>query len=255
MLNHSCCIISANHIFAAQFKRSWIIQEIGTNARATMFWGDNEIDWNVLHTVCEKLTDYHHRQSKFNIRTSDGKYFFKRFVEPDPTGYHANRFNFIYELHRARGLKVSDDRDVVFAWLGCYSVRTPNEEFASLRADYEKTVEEAYIDLAEWARMGTNDGKSGSALIVLAAVKHKLSPSQNASADNLDPDTKSTHPEKLPSWVPDWRTYQSFILSGPVNAHRAHGNSFPKLGIGHHYPVLRIHGVEFHTVTACSRPL
>ena len=84
------------------------------------------MDWMVLHRVCEKLTDYHYLRKRFDIRTSQIKYVFKRFVEPPRDSYHANRFDFMYELHRARGLKVTDQRDRVFAMLGHYSVSGPN---------------------------------------------------------------------------------------------------------------------------------
>ena len=71
-----------------------------------MFWGNSEMEWTILHSVCENLTDYHLLRSKFNIRTSEIKYVFQRFVTPDITSHHANRVNFVYELHhRARGLK------------------------------------------------------------------------------------------------------------------------------------------------------
>jgi hypothetical protein len=60
----------------------------------------------------------------------------------------------------------------------------------------------------------------------------------------------------LPTWVPDWRTYQSFILSEPINPHRAHGASSPRLEfVGEQHPVLRIRGLEVDTLDTCSRPL
>ncbi|KAI1374161.1 HET-domain-containing protein [Hypoxylon crocopeplum] len=237
------------------FKRGWIVQEIGTEAPATMFWGQSEIDWMVLHSVCEKMTDYHHLRSQLNVRTSDIKYVFQRFIEPNPESYHENRFNFIYELHRARNLHLTDQRDRIFAWLGHYSIRTPNRQLAALEADYKKPVTEIYIDVAKRALMGENDEKTGSALISLAAVQHMSLSSRNKPRTEVDVETKTVDENKLPTWVPDWRTFQSFILSEPVNAHRAHGTSSPKLEIVGDPPILKIHGVEIDTVVQCSRPL
>lgn len=57
----------------------------------------------------------------------------------------------------------------------------------------------------------------------------------------------------LPSWVPDWRTYQTFILSEPINPHRAHGTTSPKLKIEE--GILRIHEVKVGVIEACSKSL
>ena len=65
----------------------------------------------------------------------------------------------------------------------------------------------------------------GSTLIALAAVQHMSLP----ECLSLEPKAKAADKDPLPSWVPDWRTYQSFILSEPINPHCAHGTSSPKL--------------------------
>ncbi|GAW14007.1 hypothetical protein ANO14919_033990 [Xylariales sp. No.14919] len=104
------------------FKRGWIVQEIGTSTPATIIWGDATIDWDTLANVCEKLKSYHHLRNTLAITTSDISFLFRRFVEPDENTHHANRFNFVYELQRARHLRFSDDRDRVFAFLGHFSV-------------------------------------------------------------------------------------------------------------------------------------
>ena len=50
-------------------------------------------------------------------------------MEPEASSYHANRYNFVYELHRARKLKLSDDRDRVFAFLGHYALSLLHDLF------------------------------------------------------------------------------------------------------------------------------
>jgi hypothetical protein len=211
------------------------------------------MDWTVLHQVCEELTDYHHLRKRFDIRTSQIKYVFKRFVEPPRDSYHANRFDFIYELHRARGLKVTDQRDRVFAMLGHYSVSGPNlkgllnEKLADMKADYTKTPAEAYIDVAERALTGD------TSLLALAAVQHlDLSPSKEAPQQTND---RVIDKDTLPSWVPDWRTYQSFILSEPINPHSAHGTTSSNPSVDKTKLILSIHGVKIDVVEACSKPL
>ncbi|KAL6835587.1 HET domain-containing protein [Trichoderma sp. SZMC 28015] len=231
------------------FKRGWIVQEIGTAAPATMFWGDAEIDWKILHSVCESLTYYHHLRKELNINTSDIKFLFQRFIEPDATSHHANRFNFIYELHRARSLNFTNDRDRIFAFLGHYSLTSAysqNNELASITPNYTMSVEQVYIDLAKRSLRGN---KGDSALITLAAVQHLVGSLPSREGPALP------HDGGLPSWVPDWRTYQGFILSEPINPHRAHGSSKPKLEIDDDSALLRVHGVFVDTIEACSPPL
>lgn len=229
------------------------MQEIGTAAPATLFWGEAEMDWMVLHGVCEELTEYHHLRKRFDIGTSEIKYVFKRFVEPPRDSYHANRFDFIYELHRARGLKVTDQRDRVFAMLGHYSVagrnykRILNEELADMRADYTKTRDEVYIDVAKRALTG------GMSLIALAAVQHMKLPLSEEAPQEAKYGVADKN--KLPSWVPDWETYQSFILSEPINHHHAHGTTSSILFFDKSGRILSIKGVKVDVVEACSKPL
>lgn len=173
------------------------------------------------------------------------------------SSHHANRVNFIYELHRARGLKFLDHRDRVYAWLGHYSKHWTFKGLAeTLKADYKKTLAEVYIDLAKLALSVEADERSsnGSALIVLAAVQHmNLSPSE-APGQTHDKG-QVVDRNLLPSWVPDWRTYQSFVLSEPVNPHRAHGTSSAKLAFDENDRLLRINGLQIDRIKSCSRPL
>jgi hypothetical protein len=174
-------------------------------------------------------------------------------VKPATRSSQDNRFNFIYELHRARRLKFSDQRDRVFAWLGHFSFHESNEELKKLVADYNKTVAEAYTDVAIKALSGEKETTDGSALIALAAVQHTNLPAGNESrSENTAAVDRG---EKLPSWAPDWRTFQSFMLTEPASPHRAHGNSLPRLQVNGRSALLQIYGLEIDTVQSCSRPL
>ncbi|KAI0402997.1 heterokaryon incompatibility protein-domain-containing protein [Xylaria palmicola] len=243
----------------AWFKRGWIVQEIGTGIPATMKWGDAEISWETLASVCERLKSYHHLRTILGITTSDISFLFRRFVEPDENTHHANRFNFVYELQRARHLHFSDDRDRVFVFLGHFSARSRHPLGCGpvlITADYTKTIEKTYIDVAVRILQANPD----AAYIVLAAVQHprKSLPSSCDSAVQTDASLEAWVSDKrrLPSWVPDWRWSESILLAEPICSHRAHGDSTAKLEIiGGNDLVLRVQGVEIDTITALSWPL
>lgn len=236
-----------------QFRRGWIVQEIGTNTPATMYWGDATVDWHTLASVCERLNNFHHLRSELGISTSDISFLYRRFIEPDENTHHANRFSFIYELQRARHLNFSDDRDRVFAFLGHYSIRSLHPLGCgpvSIMADYTKTVEQSYIDVA----VRVLRQNSAAACIILAAIQHPSSslPSSRVQTNmSLEAWLKDEH--KLPSWVPDWRRSEGIILAEPICPHRAHSDSIAKIEILEEDDlVLRVHGVEIDTVEACS---
>ena len=234
-----------------QFRRAWIVQEIGTKAPATLFWGEEQIEWQILHSVSSELTDYHHLRAHFTLKTSEIKYVFQRFIEPEKTNRHANRFDFIYELHRARHLEVTDPRDRVFAMLGHYSIREgKNAELKTLKADYNKTLEQVYIDLAVRALRGDHE-----TLITLAAIQHESLPSNEGFSINASGQFRAASDPKVPSWVPNWQTFQSNILSEPTSAHRACGSTTPNLRVDSCSRILSIQGVRIDFVESCSKEL
>ncbi|KAI9640856.1 hypothetical protein NHQ30_010697 [Ciborinia camelliae] len=241
------------------FRRGWILQEIGTNTPATMMWGDAAIDWTTLASVCEKLKAYHHLRASLGIPTSDICFLFRRFIEPDADTHHANRFNFVYELQRARHLQFSDDRDRVFAFLGHFSTRTLHPLGCGrvpIVADYTKTVEQTYIDVA----VRILQANPAAVYIILAAVQHPRyslpcclrSVTQNDARLRARLQDK----QKLPSWIPDWRFSGGIILAEPICPHRAHGDSTAEFKIlEKNNLVLQIHGVDIDKIESCSRPL
>lgn len=224
-----------------------------------MIWGDAAIDWDTLARVCERLKSYHLLRSMLGITTSDISFLYRRFIEPDESTYHANRFNFVYELQRARHLRFSDDRDRVFAFLGHYAVHSRHYlgcGVVSIVADYTKTIEQTYIDVA----VRILEANPASACILLASVQHarhslpscrETTAQVNKSLEHWFPDE-----DKLPSWVPDWRWSEGIILAEPICPHRAHGDTTVKLVVTDNGGrTLHIHGVRIDTVEQCSRPL
>jgi hypothetical protein len=152
----------------------------------------------------------------------------------------------MYELHRARHLRVTDPRDRVFAMLGHYSLHIDNKKLAALRADYKKTTAQVYVDVAVRALTGD------SSLITLAAVQH---PDLQSKATNQESSQiREVDENTLPSWVPNWRTYESHILSEPISPHCAHTAS-PKLKVDMSTLVLSICGMKLDVIEACSGTL
>ncbi|KAJ9602977.1 hypothetical protein H2200_012757 [Cladophialophora chaetospira] len=230
------------------FTRIWIVQEVGTHAPATLYWGDSECDWDLIWNVARHLSDFHHMRKHFGLRTTDIKYLYKRFVEPDRKGRHANRLSLMYELHRAAHCKLTDPRDRVFAFLGHYAVHEGNPQLAAIRADYTKSVEEIYCDIAERDLLGD----PGRTLMALAVVQHPQLPSKAMGK------LRARHMADampLPSWVPDWREHESHILSEPTSSHNAHAGRPSDLKIDKVAKILKLRGIKLDVLEACSIPI
>ena len=65
-----------------------------------------------------------------------------------PNSYNLKALNFTYELHRARWQLASDPRDHIFALLGHPSVEEGQDGNREIEADYMKSVEQVYHELA-----------------------------------------------------------------------------------------------------------
>ncbi|KAK4235440.1 heterokaryon incompatibility protein 6,OR allele [Achaetomium macrosporum] len=236
--------------------RAW---EIGTSTPATMYWGEATVRWDTLASVCGRLKSYHSLRSALGIGTSDISFLYRRFIVPAENTHHANRFNLVYELQRARHLHFSDNGDRVFAFLGHFSARSLHPLGCgpvSIAADYTTTVEQLYIDLA--VRILREN--PAAAYIVLAAVQRPSSslPSSRVRTNMSLEEAWLKGEQKLvlPSWVPDWRRSNGIILAEPICPHRAHGDSTAKIEVLEEEDlVLRVHRVEVDTIAACSRRL
>ena len=206
----------------------------------------------MLYNVCDRLTKFHHLRRHFNLDTAKVKFVFRRFVPPDFATRHANRLSFIYELHRARHLRVTDARDRVFAFLGHYSVAEgTNTELGCLEAKYDPVMWPAHRVYSHAAACALRGGGAEGGLIVLGSVQHLSLPSTYREWDEL-----RQKRDYMPSWVPDWRTYTSHILSEPASPHRASGRfSSQNLRIEAGETILMIKGVCIDTIAKASGPL
>ncbi|PTB60002.1 hypothetical protein M431DRAFT_514531 [Trichoderma harzianum CBS 226.95] len=198
----------------------WIVQEIGTTAPATLYWGDTEIDWEELSFVATVLNgQYYHFRTRFSINTSSISYLRRRFVEPDTAYYDRNKGHFAYELHKARPLLAGDNRDRIYAFLGHYSINKGGKELQNLTADYSKSLKDVYIDVAVRILRGAQD------LVMLSSAHYD---------------------------VPDWRYLPLHILGSPSVPHRASKDTKPDLTIDEDARILHIRGVRVDVLTTTS---
>lgn len=217
-----------------QFNRIWIVQEIGTAAPATLYWGDVEIDWEVLSLVTGVLGEnYHHLRSRFNILTPNIRYLYQRFVEPDEDNdINSDRASFIYELHRARHLLAKDPRDHVYAFLGHFSLHAGGKALSELEPDYGKSIEDVYYDVA------TRELSDCESLLLLSACHDVPATYRRRPMARGD----------LPTWVPDWRIVPLHLIGTPGTPHRASGDLAPRLRIDDERRALHIRGIRVDRV-------
>ncbi|KAF4977721.1 hypothetical protein FZEAL_5815 [Fusarium zealandicum] len=212
------------------FNRIWIVQEIGTTAPATLYWGNAEIDWELLSLVAGVLSErYYLLRSRFVLLTPNIRYLHKRFVEPEEDySIDHHRGPFIYALHRARHLLAKDPRDHVYAFLGHFSIHTGSKSLAELVPDYSRSIEDIYYDVA--ARE-----LSGCESLLLLSTSYGV-----PATYTRRPVTKGD----LPTWVPDWRLVPLHIIGVPQAPHRASGDLHPQLHIDDRGRTLHIRGVR-----------
>ncbi|CEF73703.1 hypothetical protein FGSG_01556 [Fusarium graminearum PH-1] len=221
------------------FSRMWIVQEIGTGAPATLYWGDAEVDWEVLSSVAGVLnTNYHYLRSRFSIFTPNIRYLYQRFVEPEEQyDFNHNRAAFIYELHRARHLLAKDPRDHVYAFLGHFSLNTGSQSLTELVADYSRSVEDIFYDVAARELSGRES------LLVLSACHAVPATYRRRIMERGD----------IPTWAPDWRVVPLHLMGTPGSPHRASGNySQPQLYINDKRRALHIRGVRLDRINRPS---
>ncbi len=216
--------------------------------------GEATVDWDTLASVCERLKRHHRLRSALGISTSDVAFLYRRFVEPDENTHHANRFNFMYELQRARHLSFSDDRDRVFAFLGHYSVRSLHPSAAGPCRSRPTTRRRS--------------GSRTSMLRCKYCAKTQLQPVLYWQQYNTPaPASLPVESRQTRTWRHGSRTNASCPPGCPTgdglralywqsqSARTAPtGDSIAKIEILDDL-VLRVHGVEIDTIEACSRRL
>lgn len=173
-------------------------------------------------------TTYHFLRSRFAVFTPNIRYLYQRFVEPEEAyDVNHNRAAFIYELHRARHLLSKDPRDHVYAFLGHFSIHTGSSSLAELVADYSRSIEDIYYDVAVRELSGCES------LLLLSACHAIPVTYKKRIMERGD----------LPTWVPDWRIVPLHLMGTPVTPHKASGEYRPQLYINEETRALHIYGV------------
>jgi hypothetical protein len=189
------------------FTRVWTVQEVGLAKEAIFYFGESNITRHILSQFVAflerkadaiirvygiklqhyKLIDYYQQCTRYNYRLEYGS---------DPSMAD----DFLQLLHRAQGLKCTNPKDAIYAFLGHPSAfktklldsdpymwypRNFEERIAVIQPDYSKgfEVKELFLQIAYSAldtwELGPN---------LFAHVRHN----------------EATIKEDYPSWVPSW---------------------------------------------------
>ncbi|KAL2062121.1 hypothetical protein VTL71DRAFT_6387 [Oculimacula yallundae] len=184
--------------------RIWVIQEVSSARKATVYCGDDETSWTDFDRVCDILKDANDAlQSLFYKQPS----YIRTLTAGGPRGLQLSRFSptktappLLELLLSHKSKKSTDPKDKVYALIGVSdSVNT----FGTI--DYSQSMREVYTHTAQ--HIITTSRR----LDVICVKQHDL------------------NRYNLPSWVPDWTRL-------PSNA------SATVVGLHHHLPAFTASG-------------
>ncbi|CAO2649819.1 Nn.00g011110.m01.CDS01 [Neocucurbitaria sp. VM-36] len=166
------------------WERTWIIKETVLNSNVRVICGSESLDfdalrdWNssALAIRATNSTDIPDLRCCWPLTAMMGLREYWR-----DTSYHANGLGF-YPLCKARDMKATDQRDKVFGLIGL-------AKFA-VKPDYSGPISDVYLETA--IQYLHNEGLEGC-LDEAGTARRAI--------------------EELPSWVPDWTTQNTPILS------------------------------------------
>ncbi|KAI1078188.1 heterokaryon incompatibility protein-domain-containing protein [Whalleya microplaca] len=219
------------------FRRAWITQEIGTKSPATIHWGAENIDWDILSDAMKKLATAWELKKMYKINTTCVQVLYKRFVEQPAAPRAVAHRNFIYQLCVNSRNYASDPRDYVFSQLGHYSAWVPSERALIIQPDYQNSVEDIYHEIAIRALKL----KFGSTLMIL-----------NAVAVNDEPRFQTRGAEPLPSWVPRWDHGRFHNLIGYPGRYNASSSRGMDVGFLKRFDTLVLRGIVVDVITKIS---
>ncbi|KAF9872773.1 heterokaryon incompatibility protein [Colletotrichum karsti] len=178
------------------FSRVWILQEIALARKATLICGQNALPWSSMRiswlvelSLLSSPPDMTQLPPALSLRAPA----------------YRDSSNLLDLLDLARKSQATDPRDKVFAVYGLMFLA----EKDGLVADYTKSTEDVFIDVATWI------ARSFGLPALLARTVDVNQPDENAEADMHQWDNSS-----LPMWVPDWTkrttpyTYQNSYVPG-----------------------------------------
>jgi len=171
------------------FERAWIVQEIGLAREGTIFYGEEQFDWDQLIMVIAWVSQigpnianktgifYRNPQTLLRLWTS---------YRPESRTEYALRSapsTFLEVLRHARTkYEASDLRDHLYAFLG-HPTAEKEGILSFVEPDYEKAVEEIFLDFTlKWLERNKR-----SHIFAYAGISHGDNPTLN-----------------LPTWCPCW---------------------------------------------------
>jgi hypothetical protein len=174
----------------AWWSRVWVVQEFALARAATLFWGNEEIDWADMGAAIHDLRNMNPSipRNVFPPSFFDPIAHLSAFrVDGDPMGQAD--LSILETMMLARPLHCSDSRDRIYGLLGLDAIREARPKGSALAAvivpDYNKTAMQVYWEVAILAF------KLGLTRDMFKAVQHA-------------PTLESWHEGSLPSWVPRW---------------------------------------------------
>ncbi|KAH9203959.1 heterokaryon incompatibility protein-domain-containing protein [Leptodontidium sp. 2 PMI_412] len=209
--------------------RIWVIQEISSSRKATVFCGDDEISWTELDRVCDLLREASDElQSLFYKHPS----YIRTLTFGGPRGLQLSRFSrnisvppLLELLLSHKSKKSTDPKDKVYALIG---VSESDDAFGII--DYSHSVREVYTHTARHIITSTQR------LDVICVKQNDV--------DQYD----------LPSWAPDWTRPSSNSGATVVGLHHhqppftASGDTLANFKFLSHGYVLRVSGFIIATI-------
>lgn len=190
-----------NKLFAFDwFSRVWVLQEVGSNANVTLCHGGHEFKWEALQASAFIQVSLLYVPSISWVLAAPSLFFVLT------AGRERCRLPHIELLGWISGFKCTDDRDRLFALHGLTTELVSEETLPSLIApDYSKSRRQVFVDFTRWSIW-----HQGSLNILSLVTK--------VTGDEI-------LPERLPSWVPNFRAWIPNLLRtiGPYSSYNASG--------------------------------
>lgn len=165
------------------FERGWVVQEVWLGADVSVLWGESKFDWlSVVRAyawVAARASEVSARHALTLLAIHLKQYAIRYPSEAMSTRMEEPSRHFPLMMDDARGLKLSDARDRIYAFL---SLSEPGKVPKTLRPDYTKGHMEVFHDFAAEYIVAQKD------LGLLNFVDHD----------------ESTLADGHPSWVPRW---------------------------------------------------
>ena len=168
------------------FERVWCVQEVGLAKEAVLLWGDDQLDWMELMFVQQWLSGPGYYIGLRHSMQVTNCYLWISYDTHD-RALLRNRMQSLLDVFASIqcGMKASDPRDYVFAFLG-HPLATPSELGFTITPQYQSSAGQLYLEFA------TNWLIANRSSLLLYHVK------------KLKRQTGDLQRSDCPSWCPKW---------------------------------------------------